>query len=368
MNDMKKNCWLKVVALCAAAVIGVLALLVLVPTSPALMVDSPLTLWSASVDDWGEPAGLRITAYSVGIAMAAAAALIMTAAAAKLCGRSYAEGLVLGLVSGACALVCSHLLFCVVRWGYIINDLGGTAAFLVTFWEGGYTMYGAILGGLLGAFVFAMIRRQPVMSCFDTIVPGMLFLVAAGRYAEQYTLQGMASYRAAEALSMLPFASVGEWGDPMLKVYAYEAIVALVALGFWLYSFWKKAPAGRAAENGLIVLSTWQIMMESWRGDELIKFGFVCLNMLMAAAVLVAILVPRIVRTVKAQGWKPWTIARIVIFLAAIGIVIAIEFALDKSDINNTLLYAVMTAAILGMTASALIGDGRSEAREKGMD
>ncbi|MBQ7848383.1 MAG: prolipoprotein diacylglyceryl transferase [Clostridia bacterium] len=362
MNDMKKNCWPKLIALCAAAVIGVLALLVLVPTSPALMVDSPVTLWSASVDDWGEPAGLRITAYSVYIAVGALLALGLTAVMAKLRGRCPAEGVALGLTSGAFALVCSHLLFCAVRWGYIINDLGGTAAFLVTLWEGGYTMYGAILGGLLGAFVFAMIRRQPVMPCFDMIVPGMLILVAAGRFAEQFTLQGMASYRAAEALSMLPFASVGEWGDPMLKVYAYEVIVAFAAFGFCMWPLCTKAPAGRAAENGLIVLSTWQIMMESWRGDELIKFGFVCLNMLMAAAVLVAILVPRIVRTVKAQGWKPWTIARIVLFLAAIGVVIAIEFALDKSDINNTLLYAVMTAAIIGMTASVLIGDGRGEA------
>lgn len=364
MNDVtsKKNCLPKLIALCAAALVGVLALLVLVPTSPALMVDSPVTLWASGVDEWGDPAGLRITAYSVCIAVGAALALGVTAVTAKLRGRCPAEGAVLGLAAGAAALVGSHLLFCVVRWSYIINDLGGTAAFLVTPWEGGFTMYGAILGGLLGAFLFAEVRRQPVMPCFDVLVPGMLVLVAAGRFGEQFTLQGVANYRAAEALCMLPFAGLGEWGDPTLKVYAYEVIVAVAALAFWLWAMCRKAPAGRAAENGLIVLSTWQIMMESWRGDELIRFGFVCLNMLMAAAVLVAILVPRIVRTVKAEGWRAWTIARIVVFLATVGIVIAIEFALDKSDINNTLLYAVMTAAIVGMTASVLVGDGRSEA------
>lgn len=367
MNDMKKNCLPKVLLLCGAALMGIVALLFLVPTSPALMVDMPMTLWSAGVDEWGTPMGLRITAYSVYVAVGAALALALAALVRRLQGRCPMEGVALGLVSGAFALVCSHLLFCAVRWGYIMNDLGGSAAFLVTLWEGGYTMYGAILGGILGAFVFARVKKLPVMPALDATVPGMMLLVAAGRFAEQFTLQGMASYRAAEALNMLPFAGTGEWGDPMLRVYAYEVIVAFAAFAVSMWLVARKAPVGRAAENGLIVLSTWQIMMESWRGDELIKFGFVCLNMLMAAAVLVAILVPRIVRTVKTQGWKAWSIARIALFLAAVGIVIAIEFALDKSDINNTLLYAVMTAAIIAMMASALIGDGRG-AGQKGMD
>lgn len=361
-NVGKKPGAAKVILLCAAALAGVLALLILVPTSPALMVDDPLTLaklYTGGVDMWGDPAYLPVTAYSVYIAVGAALAIGFTALMAKLRGRCSLEGAALALVSGACALVCSHLLFCAVRWGYIINDLGGTAAFLVQLWQGGYTMYGAILGGLLGGFLFAKARKLPVAEALDAIAPGMMILVAAGRFGERFTLQGMASYRAAEALQMLPFASVGEWGDPELTVYVYEFIVALAALAVCLCALAQRAPAGRAVENGLIVLSAWQIMMESWRGDELIKFGFVCLNMLMAAGLLAVLLAMRVVRCVKARGWNAWTIGRIVLLLASAGVVIALEFALDKSDINNTLLYGVMTAAIIGMMVSVLAVDGR---------
>ena len=358
----EKKAGLVKVLLCAAALLGVLSLLVLVPTSPALLVDAPVTLaqlYTGGVDMWGDPAFLPVTAYSVCIAAGAALAILLTAMVTRSRGRCPWEGVALALASGAAALVCSHLLFCAVRWGYIVNDLGGTAAFPVQLWQGGYTMYGAILGGLLGGFAFAKAKKRPVAETLDAIAPGMLLLVAAGRFGERFTLQGMASYRAAEALHMLPFASVGEWGDPELAVYVYEVIVALAALAVCLWAWGRRAPAGRMLENSLIVLSAWQIMLESWRGDELIKFGFVCLNMLMAAGVLAVLLAMRVVRCVKKQGWGLWSIARIILLLASAGVVIAIEFALDKSDINNTLLYGVMTAAIIGMMVSVLAADGR---------
>lgn len=367
MNGKKPGLAVKAL-LCAAAVTAVLALLILVPTSPAMMVDVPVTLttlYTGGVDMYGEPAGLPVTAYAVCIAVGAALAIVRTAAASRRrCGCLW-KGMALALVSGVCALVCSHLLFCAVRWSYILNDLGSTAAFLVQFWQGGYTMYGAIFGGLLGAFIFARASRDSLAETMDLIVPGMLLLIICGRFGEQFTMQGMASNRAAEGLNALPFAGLDEWGFPLLRVYAYEAIAALAALIALLEVRGNGAPAGRAAEMGLAIVSIMQIMLDSWRGDELIKFGFVCLNMICAATVVVFILAARIVRSVKASGWHAWTILRILLFLASVGAVIIVEFGLDgKMGITaaNTLLYGIQAAAIVVMGASVLIGDGRKAA------
>jgi len=104
-------------------------------------------------------------------------------------------------------------------------------------------------------------------------------------------------------------------------------------------------------------------MLESWRGDELIKFGFVCLNMICAAVVVVFILATRIIRGVKKNGWNAWTIARIPLFLAAVAVVVIVEFGLDgKMGIttSNTLLFGIQAAAIAAMGAAVLIGDGRT--------
>lgn len=368
MNANKPGLPVKIV-LCAAAVVAVLALLILVPTSPALLVDWPVTLttlYTGGVDVYGDPAGLPVTAYAVCIAAGTALAIGLTALLSwRRCGCPW-KGVTLALASGACALVCSHLLFCAVRWSYIINDLGSSAAFIVQPWQGGYTMYGAVFGGLLGAFIFVMARRESLADTLDMIVPGMLLLIVCGRFGEQFTLQGMASYRAAEGLSVLPFAGLDEWGTPTLKVYAYEAIAALAALIASAVLLARKAPKGRAAETGLAIVSVLQIMLDSWRGDELIKFGFVCLNMICAAAAVVVILALRIVRSVKRSGWKAWTIARIPLFLLAVGAVILVEFGLDgKMGITaaNTLLYGVQAAAIVAMGAAVLIGDGRQAAQ-----
>ena len=44
--------------------------------------------------------------------------------------------------------------------------------------------------------------------------------------------------------------------------------------------------AGRTLETGLTIISVMQVLLDSWRADELIRFGFVRLNMLMAALTL----------------------------------------------------------------------------------
>lgn len=354
---------MKKTLLCLAAVLGVLSLLILVPTSPALLVDMPQTLLSiptGQVDEWGDPAVLPVTVYSAFIAGGAAIAIGLTVWLARRQGMKAFSGLALALVSGGCALVCSHLLYCVLRWSYILNDLGGTPAYLFQFWKGGYTMYGAILGGLLGMFLYGRATKRPLLPLLDIVTPGMAALIVVGRLGEGSTLQGVGSYVANEALSMLPFVTLTEWGAPQLSVYVYEAIAAGVALCCTLALLLRKAPTGRAAETGLAIISLCQVILDSWRGDELIRFGFVRLNMILAACVLAVIIGTRLYRIARKSGFKGWCIVRTVIFLAGAGIVIAIEFALDKSAINNTLLYAVMAGVLAAMTVSVLKGDGRT--------
>nr|MBR4281193.1 prolipoprotein diacylglyceryl transferase [Clostridia bacterium] len=369
MNTKKNtSATVKTALLCVAALACVLALLILVPSSPALLVDEPTILLSMNtghVNQWDEPVLLLVTGYSVCIAAGAALAMLCTALLGRLRKFNFTASLGLALMSGAFAFVCSRVLYCALRWSYIINDLCGNWTFPVELWQGGYTMYGAIFGGILGAFVWSRICRKRFFAAMDILVPGMLLLIAAGRFGEMFTSQGMANYRAAEALNMLPFSFIGEWGDPNLALYAYEALIAAVALAVSGVMLLRRAPMGRVAETGLAIVSAYQVMMESLRGDELIKFGFVRLNMIAATALLVAIIVPRIVRCVKQRGWTTWQILRIVLLLLGAGVVICVEFALDGKiklpGVNNTMLFAADALAVTGMMLSVLIADGRKK-------
>ncbi len=353
---------MKKILLCLAAVIGVLSLLILVPTSPALIVDDPATLIAfptSQVDAWGEPVSIPITVYSLLITVGAALGILLTGLLVRRSGMKFLSGVALALTSGAFALICSHLVFCLLRWSYILNDLGGTPAYLFQFWKGGYSMYGAILGGLLGMAVYGRVKKQPLLPLMDSLVPGMALLILLGRAAEATTLQGRGSFVANEALSMLPFVVEDEWGTLQLSVYIYEAILAGFALLCTLALLKKKQPAGRAAETGLTIISLGQVIFDSWRGDELITFGFVRLNMILAACVLAVIIGTRLYRIAKRTHFGAWCILRTIIFLFGAALVIAIEFALDKSTINNTLLYGVMAATLGIMSVAVLKGDGR---------
>ena len=50
-------------------------------------------------------------------------------------------------VGGFGALVGARVLYMLARYSYIMVDLGGSS-FFWQFWQGGYTLYGGILGGM----------------------------------------------------------------------------------------------------------------------------------------------------------------------------------------------------------------------------
>lgn len=347
---------MKRILLSAAAVVAVALVLIFIPASPAVMVVDMTVL--------GYVGSLPVTGYAVCMAIGVAAAFVLTTLLAERRGLperrgiGAVNGIVLSLVSGVSALVCSRALYCIVRWSYIINDLCGSPAFIWELWQGGYTMYGAIFGALLGVVLYARAGKLRIAPLMDVAVPAIAVALLLGRVGDAFIDQGVGSYVANEALSMLPFVTLNEWDEAQLLVRVYEAIMAGVAAVAALLVL-RKGPAGRAAETGLTLISIGQIIFDSWRGDELIKFGFVRLNMIMAAVTLAFIITTRIVRCVRSGSGKGWSIARAVIFVAGAGVVIAIEFALDKSTINNTLLYGVMAATLAAMTACVLIGDGR---------
>ena len=113
----------------------------------------------------------------------------------------------------------------------------------------------------------------------------------------------------------------------------------------------------------MTIISVMQVLLDSWRADELIRFGFVRLNMLMAALTLAVLLASRLTRCIRRDGLKRISIARIVMLLAGAGI--AVEFALDKSAINNGILYGVMMLALVPMFIAVLLDDGRIQTAEE---
>ena len=301
----------------------------------------------------GQLGPFTLTTYALCLLAGAAAAVALTAYLGRR-NPGVNACLSMGMAAIVGAVIGGRLVYCLTQWEFILVDLGG-AAFMAQPWQGGYNMYGALLGGLAGVLIYARATKKPADALLDLAAPGAVLAICAGRLGEAFTSQGLGAYVDSEALQRFPFAVENLWGDWQLPVFVYEAAAALVTMIVCLCLVrGGRRPAGRVAEVFLALISLCQIMLESLRADEFIRFGFVKFNMLAAAVALGAVIGLSVWRQVKRRGWKPWQILRLILFAATILVVILIEFALDKSPIDNRLLYAVMALMLTLMGVSVL--------------
>ena len=301
----------------------------------------------------GQLGPFTLTTYALCLLAGAAAAVALTAYLGRR-NPGVNACLSMGMAAIVGAVIGGRLVYCLTQGEFILVDLGG-AAFMAQPWQGGYNMYGALLGGLAGVLIYARATKKPADALLDLAAPGAALAICAGRLGEAFTSQGLGAYVDSEALQRFPFAVENLWGDWQLPVFVYEAAAALVTMIVCLCLVrGGRRPAGRVAEVFLALISLCQIMLESLRADEFIRFGFVKFNMLAAAVALGAVIGLSVWRQVKRRGWKPWQILRLILFAATILVVILIEFALDKSPIDNRLLYAVMALMLTLMGVSVL--------------
>ena len=84
------------------------------------------------------------------------------------------NAVVVALVSG---IIGSRILHVILGWEYYA--LNALDAFKV--WQGGLTTHGAIIGGLIGLYVYARIHKRHLLDLTDTIAVPFAFGLALGR-------------------------------------------------------------------------------------------------------------------------------------------------------------------------------------------
>lgn len=298
-----------------------------------------------------------LTAFGLCVVLGA----MLGVAAAVLLGRKNPgvnASLSLSLATMLGALLGGRIVYCLTNLSFILVDLGG-AGFIPQLWQGGYTLYGAVLGGGAGAWLYAKAARQKPARMLDLAAAGGAIALAFERMGEKFTSQGLGEYLWEETWCRFPFAVQSVYGDWQIPVFFYEALAALVIF-IVLCCMVNKSRAGRTAETFIILLGVTQIILESLREDEFIRFGFVRFSQLAAAITMAFVIFPRIYRMVKQGGWTPWQVIRLVLFLLGIVTIILIEFALDKSTIDNVILYFVMAGTLIVMAVTMLV-DGKAK-------
>lgn len=238
------------------------------------------------------------------------------------------------------ALVGARLLYCLVRFDFFFVEMG--PASVLRTWEGGFLLYGAVIGALAAAALLAKAKHVSAAHLLDELAaPGMM-AVAICRMAEGTTTEGVGAWVESEFLCRFPFAVQNEYGEWQLAIYLLETIAAIAILLYLLRM--RGAAPGEKILTALLLYGCCQVVLESLRMDACLRIGFVRVSQVLSA---VAVLIVTLIRSIRVS--KKQAVLRALLCVAMVAVAGVVEWALDKTPVNNVLLYAVMVAACIVM-------------------
>jgi len=199
--------------------------------------------------------------YGIMVALSIAVLVIwmvrQTTRATNLTYEPVLTGALIALPSG---IIVSKLLHVFDNWGYYTQYPSQI------FSPAGLTIYGAIIGGIIGIWIYSRVKKFPYRHVFDLIVPGLLLAQVIGRvgctlngccYGTPTSLPWSVVYTHPDSIAFT--ASVGlppGWGLHPTQVY--EIIFNLILFGV-LMKLRGLKPDGSLALIYLISYSAWRL-------------------------------------------------------------------------------------------------------------
>ena len=286
-----------------------------------------------------------VTVYGICVALSALAAVLLLCAQLRDDRRcsGHVQPLRLAVFCIPAAFVGARLLFCLVRFGFFFVELGPLSVLNTRM--GGFLLYGAVFGAMLAAAAVARHDGVSVVTALDDLAaPGMLSVLIC-RLAEGTTGEGVGAWVENETIWHFPLAVQNEFGEWQYAVFMLEALIAAVLLVVLLV---RRYAPGERIMTALLLYACCQVVCESLRMDSCPRVGFVRVSQVISAVVILAV---TLIRALRAGGRKRAAI-RTVVMLACTGVVGGIEWALDKTPIDNRILYLVMAVACAAMAVN----------------
>lgn len=253
------------------------------------------------------------------------------------CARKPAEGkglLWAYILSVPLGLVGTRLLYCLTDIAFYLKDVESPEAML-KMWEGGLSLMGALAGITLAGVLGAKIAKEKPMQVLNRLAPLMLAFAAMVACANVIAGAGWGPEASLPLLNTL----VNE--QPRLNTALLTALL-LIVLWLLLHFFFRKnhLPSHCRFLYTAFLFGILMVLMESLRRDGHMVWGFVHAEMLYA----MLIFFPASLALVRKNRRFPQTGTTALLA----GAVIGLEFMLDRSSINDWLLYGVYLLCIAG--------------------
>ncbi|MBR5559826.1 MAG: prolipoprotein diacylglyceryl transferase [Clostridia bacterium] len=279
-----------------------------------------------------------LTAYGWSVVGAVVMAVLLLAAAMKRSGvRAWPVFAALCVLLGAAGARGYYILTQNVLCGYPMFGV-------VSFYPYEHAMCGAVLGVCLALLLGAKVTRQKAAAVLDAAVPAGLVMIALARAAEAFSDFGWGKVVENPAMQRFPLSVMDMYDQWHWAVFMLESVFALLALVYVM-----RVRCAREGERFSLALLWWaipQIFCESFRVETL-RWGFVRVQQAQCAVFVLALLL----YWGRACGMSRQAMARrLAAFALSVGVVVFVEFGLDKINaIPNAALYALMAADLLAL-------------------
>ncbi len=213
---------------------------------------------------------------------------------------------------------------------------------------GGFSMFGALAGALLGGLLAARVTKASLPHLLDRLVPALLLFVAVARLGEGATALGI-SRPLVTGLFDNTFLAMRDDYDAYLRTYLLESIGAAVLCILALLRLPRTTKAGGIALFGGLGFGVSQTLFESLRYDGHLRFSFIGLQQVLAAVLFTVIIIALAKQLLRSPGQKgPRTLA--IVSLIALPLcwaaVLGIEFLIDRSEMSKLISYALYIAVL----------------------
>ncbi len=195
-------------------------------------------------------------------------------------------------------LIVSRLVHVIDKYDYYIDHPREIFGFE------GLTIFGAILGGLLGAWIYCRLRRISLAPLVDLAAPGIILAQAIGRVGciingcccGEPTSLPWAVFYSHPASHASGCASLGTLIHPT-QMYELLGDLVIFALLFWVFRGRLK-PSGSLLALYLVLYSLLTFTVRFWRGDTEMFAGPIQEGQLIAILVFVAATIWLVVKKV----------------------------------------------------------------------
>lgn len=296
--------------------------------------------------------GQPVTGFGLGMA---GAMLLMLAVMGGWChARKLGYGVFIRFAALAVplTLLCSRALFVLADCTYYLTTLSNPALAL-RFWDGGYSLVGAVLGFMLAAWLSEKATRLPGKPLLDGAALALPLGILVERLCEPGTDMGMGKAIATPAFMFLGVEDplTGEWVHP---VFYYEAAVAgILFVVLLICALRRKKTTGSLLGIFTVLFAAAQIFFECMRNDNHMVVHFVPVQQVAELLMLLTVLGCWTKRLAKKSTKKSQIMLIWLVVIACVALTVFMEFRIDRGSMK-LLYYSVIALCMTAVCVLAL--------------